>query len=303
MSCTTLRWLEPSSCPSRPLTTDLLLTTPTHILTAHCSLLTTHHSRVHRVTHGQQSLVGQHSKAHRAVELARFVTAAAEARTHSQHIAQLGACRLEHEHAVVITVRQEKETRMLAQALRACEPFRLGGGGGGDGMHGAAAPALLRMLQQLARVETNTPDTSASASASASTAPAPVAPAAPAASASEAEPKTKGATAEGVRAKRQLQQLDENVPVAPSSKQLKPAEQAAQAESTSNYGAGGLPLDAKAVGKSVRAALRGHPELQTSTLKQLRVHLETKLGDLTEWKGEIKKVTQAFMQAKAQAEA
>ena len=144
---------------------------------------------------------------------------------------------------------------------------------------------------------------SASASASASTAPAPVAPAAPAASASEAEPKTKGATAEGVRAKRQLQQLDENVPVAPSSKQLKPAEQAAQAESTSNYGAGGLPLDAKAVGKSVRAALRGHPELQTSTLKQLRVHLETKLGDLTEWKGEIKKVTQAFMQAKAQAEA
>jgi len=38
------------------------------------------------------------------------------------------------------------------------------------------------------------------------------------------------------------------------------------------------------VGKSVRAALRGHPELQTSTLKQLRLHLETKLGDLTEWK-------------------
>ena len=55
----------------------------------------------------------------------------------------------------------------------------------------------------------------------------------------------------------------------------KPAQ---QAQSTSRYGAGGLPLDAKAVGKSVRAALRGHPELQTSTLKRLRVpqHGETR---------------------------
>ena len=117
-----------------------------------------------------------------------------------------------------------------------------------------------------------------------SAAPAAPEPAAPAAPGSEAEPKTKGAAAEGARAKRQLQQLDENVPVPSSSKQPKPAERAAPAESTSRYAAGGLPLDAKAVGKSVRAALRGHPELQTSTLKQLRLHLETKLGDLTEWK-------------------
>ena len=44
------------------------------------------------------------------------------------------------------------------------------------------------------------------------------------------------------------------------------------------YDRGGWPLDAKTVGKSVRAALRGHPELQTSTLKQLRVlqHGETR---------------------------
>ena len=35
----------------------------------------------------------------------------------------------------------------------------------------------------------------------------------------------------------------------------------------------------------------------------MQEHLETKLGDLTEWKSEIKKVTQAFMQAKPQAEA
>jgi hypothetical protein len=76
-----------------------------------------------------------------------------------------------------------------------------------------------------------------------------------------------------------------------------------QVQSTSRYGAGGLPLDAKAVGKSVRAALRGHPELQTSTLKRLREHLETKLGDLTEWKSEIKKVTQAFMLARRERKA
>jgi len=133
------------------------------------------------------------------------------------------------------------------------------------------------------------------AAAPAAAAPAAAAPAA-AAPKVDAEPKAKD-QAEGVGTKRQLQQLDENVPAASSTKQPKPA---GHTESTSRYGAGGLPLDAKAVGKSVRAALRGHPELQTSTLKQLRVHLETKLGDLTEWKGEIKKVTQAFMQAKAE---
>ena len=38
----------------------------------------------------------------------------------------------------------------------------------------------------------------------------------------------------------------------------------------------------------MRSALRGHPELQTSTLKQLRLHLETKLGDLTEWKVRVR---------------
>ena len=33
----------------------------------------------------------------------------------------------------------------------------------------------------------------------------------------------------------------------------------------------------------------------------MQEHLETKLGDLTEWESEIKKVTQAFMLAKAEA--
>ena len=55
------------------------------------------------------------------------------------------------------------------------------------------------------------------------------------------------------------------------------------------------------VGKAVRGALRGHPELQQATLRQLRKHLETALAqDLTEWKDEIKRATQAFMQAQAQ---
>ena len=58
------------------------------------------------------------------------------------------------------------------------------------------------------------------------------------------------------------------------------------------------------VGKAVCGALRGHPKLQQATLKQLRKHLETALAqDLTEWKDEIKRATQAFMQAQAQAQA
>ena len=70
-----------------------------------------------------------------------------------------------------------------------------------------------------------------------------------------------------------------------------------QVQSTSRYGAGGLPLDAKTVGKSVRAALRGHPEL---TVFDIQEHLETKLGDLTAWRGEIKEATLVFTLAKAQ---
>jgi len=161
----------------------------------------------------------------------------------------------------------------------------------------SASPQLPASMEMPAAAPAAAAPAAAAPAAAAPAAAAPAA-AAPAAAAPkvDAEPKAKD-QAEGVGTKRQLQQLDENVPAASSTKQPKPA---GHTESTSRYGAGGLPLDAKAVGKSVRAALRGHPELQTSTLKQLRVHLETKLGDLTEWKGEIKKVTQAFMQAKAE---
>ena len=70
-----------------------------------------------------------------------------------------------------------------------------------------------------------------------------------------------------------------------------------QVQSTSRYGAGGLPLDAKTVGKSVRAALRDHPKL---TVFDIQEHLETKLGDLTAWRGEIKEATLVFTLAKAQ---
>ena len=78
----------------------------------------------------------------------------------------------------------------------------------------------------------------------------------------------------------------------------KPAKQVpVHLQFTSRYGASGLPLDAKAVGKSVRAALRGHPEL---TMIDIQEHLETKLGDLTAWQSEIREATLVFTLAKAQ---
>ena len=132
----------------------------------------------------------------------------------------------------------------------------------------------------------------------------PAAPAAPAVAA----PKPADKPAESVGGKRQLQQLDGNAPQpAAPSKQPKPSAEpppaAAQAPPASAASAG-EPLTAKAVGKAVRGSLRGHPELQQATLKQLRKHLETALAqDLTEWKDEIKRATQAFMQAQAQAQA
>ena len=91
-------------------------------------MASTHQPRVHRVAHGEQPLVGQHSQAHRAVELARLIAAPTEARTHPEHIAQRRACAcacasgLEDEHAVVVAVGQKQAARMLAQALRARQP-------------------------------------------------------------------------------------------------------------------------------------------------------------------------------------
>ena len=101
--------------------------------------------------------------------------------------------------------------------------------------------------------------------------------------------------------KRQLQQLDGNVPTG-ASKQPKnePAPATAPAPVTSaGFAATGQALTAKSIGKAVRAALRSHPELQQATLKVLRKHLEDKLGqDLVAWKDEIKAATSAFMSAK-----
>ena len=58
-------------------------------------------------------------------------------------------------------------------------------------------------------------------------------------------------------------------------------------------------LTARTVGNAVRAALRGHPELQQATCNGLRLHLEAKLGDLSAWKEEIKEATQEFMKKQA----
>ena len=88
---------------------------------------------------------------------------------------------------------------------------------------------------------------------------------------------------------------------AASSKQAKAAEAAAAAAttaaapSTKTFGASGAALDEKAVGKAVRAALRGHPELLQASRKELRLHLEKKLGDLAAWKDTIKQAAADFM--------
>ena len=58
-------------------------------------------------------------------------------------------------------------------------------------------------------------------------------------------------------------------------------------------------MNAKTVGRAVRAALRDHPELQSATLKDMRQHLEAKMGaDLFGWKAEIKASTAQYMTAK-----
>ena len=58
-------------------------------------------------------------------------------------------------------------------------------------------------------------------------------------------------------------------------------------------------VDAKAVGRAVRKALRECPELlQSGTLLALRTHLEGKMGiDLSDWKKIIKTSAEQFMSA------